>query len=381
MFSFSNKVVYIISPEYWSDMKVSKQHYAIELAKSNSKVFYIEPPNLINTSTNIRPAEDNQNINIVSYRPVFRGKRWLPGFIFNLLLKKQVRLLKKKIGASPDIIWNFSSHLFNDLKLFGAKVNIMFVADIATEFPVSEETKTADLVLTVSQPIADHLASGSRNVRVINHGLQDKFVKVATEKLHGLNPLFANKVEKAGYSGNLLIDGIDHQRMLEVITKNSGIQFHFWGRHEEDEKRSASSIARAFVENLRSQANVILHGIVDADQLYNEMKAMDVLWLCMDNKVRDCSNSHKLLEYFSFGKPVVSNYVSTYDKTGIMYMLPGVDNSDYLSLFNSSVKQISAGEPIELIRKRLEFAIDNSYRSNISRIEDMVTQHVSFYSS
>ena len=76
-----NKVIWILSPNRWGKMKVSKHHYALTLAARNNIVYFIEPPSLESSGMVIQPSTESKNLFIVSYRPVFRGKNFLPKFI------------------------------------------------------------------------------------------------------------------------------------------------------------------------------------------------------------------------------------------------------------------------------------------------------------
>jgi len=105
-------------------MKVSKHHYALELAAQNCRVYFIEPPQLSHTGIEIKTCADHPLISIVNYKPVFRGKRFLPSFIYSFLLKQQVKALLKKINAKPDVVWSFQGYLFQNLQWFGAPVNL-----------------------------------------------------------------------------------------------------------------------------------------------------------------------------------------------------------------------------------------------------------------
>ncbi|GAB1397072.1 hypothetical protein MASR1M65_18510 [Saprospiraceae bacterium] len=41
---FKNKTILIISQQEWGLMRISKHHYALELAKKGNKVFYLTAP-------------------------------------------------------------------------------------------------------------------------------------------------------------------------------------------------------------------------------------------------------------------------------------------------------------------------------------------------
>jgi hypothetical protein len=129
MYLLRNKTVFLISPERWGKMRISKHHYALELADRGCTVYFIEPPTLETSGVMIKPTADHPGVHIVTYKPVFRGERFLPALIFEWLLRRQIHLLVKNIGRKPDVVWCFQSFLFRDLRWFGAPVRIFFLAD------------------------------------------------------------------------------------------------------------------------------------------------------------------------------------------------------------------------------------------------------------
>ena len=96
--------MYIISLERWGVMKISKHHYAMELAARGCRVYFIESPDLSERGVRVEPSAEHPEIRIVRYRPVTRGRRFLPGFLYGWLVRWQVRLLADAIGARPDVV-------------------------------------------------------------------------------------------------------------------------------------------------------------------------------------------------------------------------------------------------------------------------------------
>jgi len=78
-----------------------------------------------------------------------------------------------------------------------------------------------------------------------------------------------------------------------------------------------------------------------------------------------------MVEYLSTGKPVVSQPLSSYMGSDLIYMMSPSD-PDFLSFFSSTIKKLQAGEDPALPRKRMEFARENSYEAHLRRIEDML---------
>jgi hypothetical protein len=381
MFKFDGKVIYIISPDYWGGMKVSKHHYAIELLKKKCIVFFIEPPKLSNTGISINKINEFENLFIVSHKPIYRGRRYLPSFIFDLLVKVQAKKIVNKIGLKPDVVWSFATNFPLNLQYFKAKYKVFFSADIVDSILIPAEVYFADLILAVSDKIYNNLESSKRNVKRINHGLQDFFVSQANVRIESPHTPIKNCVKVIGYSGNLSIDGLDRRSIIDVIENHPEIQFVFWGSYEKE----ISNLSGLYDDNfnhfitfLENKKNVLLQGVLESNRLNKEMESVDMFWLCLDLNKRDCSNSHKILEYLSFGKPIISNYVSSYKDLQLFYVLSNNGNVE----FTRALEKINISEMrsrnISIRNKRIEFAIENSYRTNVIKIENMISQVDSF---
>ena len=80
------------------------------------------------------------------------------------------------------------------------------------------------------------------------------------------------------------------------------------------------------------------------------------------------ANPHKILEYLSTGKPVVSHYIDEYrDHRDIICMAD--DNKALPGLFSLVSKNLRNYNSSELIDKRKNIAKDNTYSLQIDRIE------------
>ena len=377
--TLSNKVIYLISSEYWGIMHVSKHHYALELAKRGNTVYYIEPPSLSNKGVSIQKNERVENLFIVSYKPVTRGKRFLPKYIYRLLIKWQVRLLKQAIGRRPDVVWSFDGFRFENLSFFRAGISIFHAVDFFTYDQLPEEAKTADLCLCSSPGIKQVVEKGGRPTYFINHGLNEKFCHLAAAELNNANNRMPGKQIQVGYIGNLLMEALDRKMMQQVIENNPGMQFHFWGQVEMGKGGLVGFDAPEvfeFIRFLKNAANVKLYGPVPIFELYDRLTEMDMFWICWDlhkNKMwNENTNPHKILEYLSTGKPLVAHYMTTCKDLNLVDMLPDTANDNYLILFNSVAERVRKGEPIQSRKQRIEFALQNSYQKQIERIEALM---------
>jgi glycosyltransferase involved in cell wall biosynthesis len=174
----------------------------------------------------------------------------------------------------------------------------------------------------------------------------------------------------------------DRSTMQKLISAHPDIQFIFWGQYELKGNFGAYDKQEVFefIKFLQSQPNVVLRGAVHPAVLSEEIKSADLFWICWQtsvSKMWDGSNSHKILEYLSTGKPVVSHYISTYRNSNIIDMLPSKENNEYLSLFSQVLNRVKAGEAVELNKKRILLAMENTYQSHIAEIEKLIQPHFS----
>ncbi len=380
MFRFRDKVIYILSPENWGKMKVSKHHYAMELAGMGNRVYFLEPPRLHYNGIEVLSCSDHENIRLVRYKPVFRGKRILPEWSYRFLLGLQARKLLKAIGQKPDVVWCFHGYLFENLALFKAPVRIYFAADQFYYDQLPPEIGSASLTVGISDTICRTIQEGGYTAYRLNHGLHASFVESARRKLReGYRNAALNRDQiVVGFTGNLRMQALDRETMTTVIQAHPELRFIFWGSYQGSDLNLGGlrdEESDAFIRYLEQQPNVELRGVVDHEVLQREMEQVDVFWLCWKldkNQLWDGSNSHKLLEYLSTGRPVVSHHVSSYRGNNLLYMMPDNSNHAYLQKFNWVLDLVRSGESAEHIRARLEFAVSNSYETRIREIEELV---------
>lgn len=376
-FTFDKKVVYILSPERWGVMRISKHHYALELAERGSEVYFIEPPSLSNKAVEVKVSDEHPRLHIVKYKPVFRGERFLPAILFNILLRWQIRLIKNAIGKKPDVLWCFEPYRFLNLQWFKSKVSLFFAADLFPRKYLPPEVFTSDFNLGISDSIVKKLQSSNKPVYFVNHGLSKYFADQAQRRMELPPAVRMSKVIKAGYIGNLLMEALDRVSMRKVIEVNKDVVFEFWGQFQSKGNLPVFNdpSVTEFVEFLKSQPHVKLNGPLHPQELSRQMAEMDLFWICWQlnrSKLWDGSNSHKMLEYLSTGKPVVSHYMSTYSDSKLVDMLPTTDNSEYASLFKQVVDRIRNTESEALQQSRIQFALDNTYTKHISFIEGLI---------
>lgn len=384
-FKLSGKVVFIISPEPWGKMRMSKHHYAIELALLGNEVYFIEPPRLTNEEIVVRDLPEHPALHAVAYKPVFRGKRFLPKLVYRAMLRWQVKSLLKKIGKKPDLVLCFHPFLLENLGWFKAAHAVYFAADHFYADVLPPEVFSADLCVAVSDTIYERLLPSGNRTFLIQHGLNRHFAQIGREVLmlaeQGNQPAIHDKVLRVGYAGNLLMGGIDREMMKAVIAAHPELKFVFWGQYDLKGGNLVVGMDKEivdFIDFLMASPNVELKGVVSPEELSRQMLETDVFWICHkigQGKIWDGSNSHKLLEYLSTGRPVVAHYVSSYKDAPVLDMLRVTDNAGYLSLFNEVINSIKRNDDAgDGMKRRISFALSNTYEKQIRRIEGWINE-------
>ncbi len=367
----TNKTILLSSTDPWSDVYLSKHNYALELVKEGNIVFFLNPP----VSKTLRPGEVTikktavPNLFEVSHRVYFPMliKLRLPR-IFNQLMKLQVYLILKKINRKLDIVWDFNAHLFfSDLRLFRADIKIFHAVDKITK---KIDNRNADIIFSVSHQILDMIESPDKPKIFLNHGLGPHFISAAKE-----NKTFTiNNPLKAGYVGNLLIHCLDHDILKTIIEKHPEVEFHFLGPYEKKGSPFVNSSSEGnfrFINFLKEQTNVIFHGTVKSSGVINIIKDFDIFLLCYKNSESFASdNSHKILEYLSTGKVVVSSYLKEYINKDFIVMCKEESAEEFNLLFTNVVENISEFNSSVRSRERINYALDHTYERQLKKIVD-----------
>ena len=365
------KTILLCSTDRWSDVHLSKHNYALELVKSGNIVFFLNPPvskKLKLGEVKITPtAIDNLfEISYRAYFPMFIKFR-LP-WVFSELMKIQAYLIRKKIKRKIDIVWDFNTHLlFSDLRLFNADINIFHAVDKINK---KIKNKNADITFSVSHQILDMIESPDKPKIFLNHGLGPHFISAAKE-----NKTFTiNNPLKACYVGNLLIHCLDHDILKTIIEKHPEVEFHFLGPYEKKGGPFVNSSSEGnfrFINFLKEQTNVIFHGTVKSSGVINIIKDFDIFLLCYKNSESFASdNSHKILEYLSTGKVVVSSYLKEYINKDFIVMCKEESAEEFNFLFTNVVENISEFNSSVRSRERINYALDHTYERQLKKIED-----------
>lgn len=145
------KVILLISPESWGKLFISKHNYAVTLAARHNTVYFLSPVEneLSRGEVKIIPVNEYPGLSVIKYQPFFPLiLRFHAKWLFDRLMKYQVKRVLKKISTPIDIVWDFNcSNLFPDLRIFQAKFSIFHPVDLIQFKP--GENKISDVILSV----------------------------------------------------------------------------------------------------------------------------------------------------------------------------------------------------------------------------------------
>jgi hypothetical protein len=371
-----NKTVLIVSPQAWGKMFLSKHHYAIELARRQNTVYFLNPPQQGKLGkrgiTNISRSPEHENLFLIDHAIGFPYVlKFRVQSLFHWLMRFHINRVVKSLGRKLDVIWSFDIGNLYPLASLDAGYRIFHPVDEPLNREAVRSAKGAQIIFSVTKEILEKYRSINVPKHFINHGLAEELFVTGT--------LPENKQVHVGFSGNLLRADIDRPVLLSVINRHPSLVFEFWGSFQPAESNIGGNedIETAdFIRVLQKCTNVVLHGAVTPKVLAAEMRRMDVFLICYDIK-RDQSkgtNYHKIMEYLSTGKVTVSNNVTTYrDYPGLIEMTDSRENNAELpGLFEKIISQLSEYNRPERMKARISFALNNTYSKQVDRIEKII---------
>lgn len=354
----TNKVILIISPQEWNSIKISKHYYAKELSNLNNKVYFLNP---IKTGlfSNIRNVD--KNIWVIDFKlpiPYVFKFKFRPIYDFILTNYFSFFLNKKKI--LPQIIWDFdNTHQFNNYLIFKGAVKIFHPVD-ALCIDSKKINKKPDIIFSVSTLILNKI-----NINVpkyfINHGLSNTFLKRAYKNLE--ENIFVKSIKNIGYSGNLNITALNYKLFESIVEKYNQINFHFIGPYDNTTK---------LYSILKKYTNTHFTGNLFDNDLVEKLNQMDILFYnyISNNKNYFSDNSHKILEYLSTGKIIIGNKLLVYENSDLI--LQSNNDKEFIEQLNEIIKNPTNFNSIDLNKKKIQFAISNSYYNQVKKIEKIL---------
>ena len=377
----TGKAIVIVSPQSWGKMFVSKHHYAVELAKAGNEVYFLNPPSGKSGSRlSISAHPEISGLFLVSHRLWFPySLKFHASRVFHLLMKGHIKAILKKIGKPIDMVWSFDLGNTIPFSFFpAASIKVFLPVDEPVTRAAIDSAKGADLLFSVTREILDKYKQFGIPSFFINHGVSDKFLAVDPVGDRSGGPV------RVGFSGNLLRPDIDRETLMTIISGHPEIEFECWGAYEMKHANMGgqdNEETRALLSFLKERRNVILHGAVASDLLPQAYSRMDAFLICYDI-ARDQSkgtNYHKLMEFISTGKVVISNNVTTYKDMPNLVVMPASreSNAELPNLFRTVIEQLETFNAPALMQERRTFAQNHRYSRNLEKMDSILSTTVS----
>ena len=313
-------------------------------------------------------SRKNNHLFIVDYQPKIRGLAKMPNFMSAWLIKKEIHRIEKKCNAKFDIIWNFDSSRFFNLKTLDSKLRISHIVDQSENKNIRLLNSNVDLSLTVTDYILKRQRKYNKNSFNIGHGTNifDNPSEIAL-------PHTKNKI-KVGYLGNLLIKYLDWEVIYNMVINNPRVTFYFAGPYTESNLSSNAVKPKLLKETMKSQ-NTFFLGTINPSQISSFLSQMDVLlltYMAANNK-EQLANSHKLMEYLASGRVTIASWTEEYsNKRHLLEMVE--DNELIPKRFQEIVNDLSFYNSDEKQSIRKSWAMRNTYESQIIRIEKIIME-------
>jgi len=365
-----NKTIFVLSPQSWDSLWISKHHYAIELAELKNEVYFFNPPTHDRKfKVKTEKHKDIKHLNLVEFSfPFPHILRHKARFFYLLLVRRLMSTLIKRIGKQIDLIWDFD---INNV-FFKGKLNRTVDAwriFHPVDFNRLHNYRGAepDILISVSNEIIDHYAYLKVPKKNLGHSVSPYFdieVKQKPELKDGIDLGFAANFNKAF---------IDWVSIYQMSKRFKQLNIHLFGPN--DDMKIASFLSSAEEKEFLNSPNVIFEGSIPKKDLPNRLAEMDGLFMFYDyeKNYNKNSNSHKILEYMLTSKPILSDYLSFYsDKTHLIYMAQGADVEDKLKATKEFMDQLNELNAPDLIKERKNYASQFTYKSQIERVVKML---------
>jgi len=353
-------VIYLISPQPWQHIHVSKHHYALLWARLGYTVYFINPPATQNAVQQVAP-----NLYQVHYVPRQKGLHLLPGLLARPLMRKEIKALNALTGTTPHIVWTFDTSRFFYLDLFGPQAfTCLHIVDFNENHQTAKAASSANFCLATSQPILTRLLPFNPQSHYLHHGWHQAPVPNTLPTLPGSSPT------KIMMLGNLDIQYIDWPVVAKMVHKHPQADFYFIGPHGKHPHAHTE-----LVQKLAKQPNTWFTGPVPYEQVPGYLTQATVLLMVYKAQQypEQLANPHKLMEYLGTGKPIVASHTGAYDQyPGLLYtekhqpLLP--------QLLTQVLERAQQGENEYDTRKRITFAQQHTYQKQWERIQAISTK-------
>jgi len=358
-----NKNIFLISPESWNHIFVSKHHYAMELTRRGNKVFFINPPdNSISEKITISPVEEFENLYIVDYQQIVRGLRFMPSLMMRAVERRFLNKLEKIAGLRFDVVLSFENSRFFDFGFAGNRVKIYFQVDENQDFHIRKATASADIALAINVQILDMIKPYNNNAYKLKHSFQGNLSEQAQNLIGGRYAYQRPHGNlTAMYVGNLDNMYIDINLFEDVVKQNQDVQFVMVGPFTKEKE---------MYRRLSDHSNVHFLGSRPYYEIPDLLATADMLLVVYGKNFT--FSSHKLLEYLGSGKAIVCTCMNELgDSVNLVSMAQTYE--DFLQKFKNIVVNVQEANAPDKMMARIQFALDHTYDRQLDRMEELLT--------
>lgn len=376
MYFEEKRRVLLISPQPWSEMHVSKHHYAIELAAGGHDVFFAGPSRFGGPADlTIRPKDTGfGEIKLVQWRAtrLYRAK-FHCRLLFDWAMRAQARRISSALGPL-DLVWDFdNSYNFMDLNAFRAPATIAHFVDTPGRLAAPNDKK-ADLVVCVGRPYADMIQR--EDIAVLPHGLGRAFDEVT--QLRSDEQGSSGKTPTAVFIGNLNSSAFDAELLERLVEEFPDTHFLMIGSVSFD----PSARCGAKLAQLKGRSNIEFTGPLDKASLIERCLSADVLLTLYTQQetIDGAVASHKSLEYLALGLAHVSTpALATSPGDEYTHFSPSSEHSDYIATFRNALENISVLNAGDMMAKRRQTASQNTYKRRLAEIGEQLSERINVH--
>ena len=365
------ETVLLISPQPWEGFRVSKHHYAIELAKAGNRVIFLDPPvfNRFPGAVQTIPTTI-LGLSRIEYQPPLPYLlRFHARPVFDIGMQLIARRIRARIGSDLSVVWDFdNTGSFKTLRWFQGVFRIFHPVDQLP--PTWTSAKAADLVFSVASTIAACLGNEGVPIHIIPHGLGDLHSRYAREQLDRRRPTECRSrgPVSVGYVGNLASRSVDRETIERFVYENPEVRFEFFGPYASSPPDAPLDL---WITRLKGASNCTFHGLTPSNRILEQAPRIHFWFLCYDSTldINGGANSHKILEYLATGSQVISSHLDAYQNLNLLHMPDSKSNQELPAIFKRQISSWPHGDSEPQRRRRLEFALSHTYTSHLLEIQ------------
>jgi len=381
-----NDILFFSSDDWHSGLKTSKYHLSVRLAENN-RVFFINSLSLRTPQVSKKdvkkilvklknffkgPVEVRKNLFV--YTPIiipFQGLR-VVRFINNLIVDLQIKSIMHKFRVKNPFVWTFLPNSLGVVRKLKKKSLIYYCVDDMSAFNGvpkriisrfdDELTKEADFVFTVSRGLFNKKRSSNKRTYYSPHGVDFQLFNRANIEKEIERPEGLERISKPiiGFYGLISKDWVDYELIRFLAERRPEWSFVLIGKI--DERR----------DGLPRFRNIYYLSIKPYEELYKYSRYFDVAMLPFNmNQLTVHSHPLKILEYLSVGKPVVSVNIPEVSKYENMIEVAS-NHEEFLEKLEKCLK----ADNQSLVKKRIEFASENTWEKRFEEILNKIYEHV-----